>query len=305
MAVSAAHKWGQIIGHVLQASLQEVFQQAADRHGLYLDYQRERAARTGPAGKKGKKPGPTKVSWRDRYGNAHDLDYVLERGGAETVVGLPAAFIEVAWRRYTKHSKNKAQEIEGAIIALADTYSHVRPFLGIVLAGEFTERALTQLRSRDFIVAYLSYAEILQAFATVGIDASSGERTPEKEFREKIRRYKALSKEQLEELKRSLLLPQSVDGVPISSPMAEFIAALDASLTRGVQGVSITVLHGQERQWASVAEAIAYVQNYEEKRGGAAPALKYEVHVRYNNGDVIHGVFQQKTEAIHFLQSFA
>jgi hypothetical protein len=31
MAASAAHKWGQIIGHVLQASLRELFEQAAFR----------------------------------------------------------------------------------------------------------------------------------------------------------------------------------------------------------------------------------------------------------------------------------
>ena len=46
-------------------------------------------------------------------------DYVLERGGTDTVRGLPAAFIETAWRRYTKHSRNKAQEIQGAVLALA------------------------------------------------------------------------------------------------------------------------------------------------------------------------------------------
>src|SRR4051794_37103918 len=102
MAVSLAHKWGQEIGNLFQESLREILQPVADEHGLYLDFQRERKARAGK-----------KVSWRDRYGNAHDLDYVFERGGTETVLGLPAAFIEIAWRRYAKHSRNKAQEVEG------------------------------------------------------------------------------------------------------------------------------------------------------------------------------------------------
>jgi len=306
MAESAAHKWGQIIGHVLQASLREVFQQVADRHGLYLDYQRERPARGGPAapGKAMNRP-TTKVSWRDRYGNAHDLDYVLERGGTDTKVGLPAAFIEAAWGRYTKHSKNKAQEIEGAILALADTYHHVRPFLGIVLAGVFTERALAQLRSRDFTVAYIPYADIVRAFAQVGIDASSGERTPEKEFREKVRHFQSLSANQTEVLKRRLIFPEGPGGQAAPPPMNEFLAALDASLARGVQRISVTVLHGEAREWASVVEAVAYVQSYEEAKPSGAGVLKYEIEVRYNNKDTIRGEFQAKADAVRFLQSFA
>jgi hypothetical protein len=66
MAESAAHKWGQIIGDLLQHSLREELQKVADRHQLYLDYQRNRPARKG-----------SRVSWQDRYGNCHDLGYEL------------------------------------------------------------------------------------------------------------------------------------------------------------------------------------------------------------------------------------
>ncbi len=38
MAESAAHKWGQSIGDLLQLSLREELQKVADRHHLYLDY---------------------------------------------------------------------------------------------------------------------------------------------------------------------------------------------------------------------------------------------------------------------------
>lgn len=37
MAESAAHKWGQIIGDLLQLSLREELQKVADRYHLYLD----------------------------------------------------------------------------------------------------------------------------------------------------------------------------------------------------------------------------------------------------------------------------
>jgi hypothetical protein len=84
-----------------------------------------------------------------------------------------------------------------------------------------------------------------------------------------------------------------------------FLRALDASFSRGVQGVTVSVLHGRPQQLATVVEAIAFLQGYQEARPSVAPALKYEIDVRYNNGDVVHGIFQEKAEAIRFLQTFA
>lgn len=73
MAESLAHKWGQVIGDLIEESIGKVLQEVADQNGLYLDYKKDRPARPGK-----------NVSWQDRYGNSHDLDYVLERGGTES-----------------------------------------------------------------------------------------------------------------------------------------------------------------------------------------------------------------------------
>ncbi|HEY7426481.1 MAG TPA: hypothetical protein VH682_19765 [Gemmataceae bacterium] len=290
MAESASHKWGQIIGDLLQHALREELQKVADRHQLYLDYQRDRPARKG-----------SRVSWQDRYGNSHDLDYVFERGGTDTMAGQPAAFIEVAWRRYTKHSKNKAQEIQGAILALAETYSHFQPFLGIVLAGEFTGNAVAQLRSHAFSVFHIPYVDIMKAFASVGIDATYEESTSEKRFREKIKHYGTLSPKQVANLKQALLAsPQ-----PGQAPLKAFLGTLDASLSRRIVGITVLVLHGQPQQIVTVAEAIDYLQSYEDTQPSRAPAARYEIDVRYNNGDVIHGIFQAKDAAISFLRHSA
>src|SRR5947209_9062123 len=296
MAESFAHRWGQMIGNLLQRSIHEELQRVADQHGLYLDYQRPRAARPGK-----------KVTWQDRHGNWHDLDYVLERAGTDTSRGLPAAFIETAWRRYTKHSRNKAQEIQGAVLALAETYSHLRPFLGIVLAGVFTKGSLDQLRSCGFAVAYLSYAAIVAAFSAVGIDASFDEQTTEVEFRTKVQRYRALTAAQRTTLIHALMKPAKDPKGQASADalsMTQFMAALEASLSRGVQGVTVVVLHGLPQQMPSVAQAVQYLQNYDECQPSPATAAKYGVDLRYNNGDVIHGMFQEKGEAIRFLQTF-
>src|SRR4030042_370278 len=122
MAESLAHTFGQIIGNVLEEAIEPALQEFADRHGLYLDKRGSRKAREG-----------RRVTWTDLYGNAHDLDFVLERGGTDDVVGIPVAFIETAWRRYTKHSRNKAQEIQGAIQVLALTHKYCCPFVGVIL----------------------------------------------------------------------------------------------------------------------------------------------------------------------------
>ena len=104
MAQSPSHRFGQIIGEVLEAAVLPLMRQFANSHELYLDQRGVRPCRS-----------TRKCSWVDLNGNTHDLDFVLERGGTPDKVGTPVAFIETAWRRYTKHSRNKVQEIQGPL----------------------------------------------------------------------------------------------------------------------------------------------------------------------------------------------
>jgi len=116
MALSPSHKFGQIVGDVLEQALYPLLERFATTHGLYLDSKGVRPARPGK-----------NVVWTDSDGNAHALDYVLERGGSPEHVGTPVVFVETAWRRYTKHSRNKAQEIQGALVPLRQTYRDCCP----------------------------------------------------------------------------------------------------------------------------------------------------------------------------------
>ncbi|MEH2255204.1 hypothetical protein [Nostoc sp.] len=286
MAESLSHKWGQILGNLIQEFICETLQQLADEHGFYLDYQKKRKARISK-----------KVSWQDRYGNYHDLDYVLERGGTEDTLGLPVAFIETAWRRYTKHSRNKVQEIEGALIPLADTYSQLNPFLGAILAGVFTQGALNQLESKGFKILYLKYENIVKSFTSVGINASFNESTLESEFQNKIEQWKNLSTPDINNIKNQIL---SLEKYQID----KFINILEQSFARLVQQVNIIVLHGLSQQAETINNAIEYIQNYSENQPKFAPAIKYEIDIRYNNGDIIHAMFKNKTEALKFLRTF-
>jgi hypothetical protein len=284
MAQSPSHKFGQIIGRVLEAAVLPGLQAVADEIGLYLDRKHRRPARGGQS----------KVCWTDSKGNTHDLDYVLERGGTEDARGTPKAFIEVAWRRYTKHSRNKAQEIQGAIILLAETYSDSRPFLGIVLAGVFTNGSINQLRSLGFNVLYFPYESMAAAFASVGVDARFDEDTPDAELQKKVSRYEALTTSRRARIATALRKRHATD-------LENFFAALPTTLMRAVQLVYVLPLHGAPRTLPSVEQAIAYVERYDESHTADA-FVRYEIGVRYDNGDEIRGQFQARAAAIDFLR---
>jgi hypothetical protein len=292
MAQSHAHRWGQIIGDAFEVFVRSVLADIAKRHKLYLDFKRPREARGGQG----------KVTWQDAYGNKHDLDYVLERGGSEGAVGAPVAFIESAWRRYTKHSKNKVQEIEAAVLPVALTFARHQPFCGAVLAGEFTHNALAQLESKGFTVLHVPYESIIQAFRDLGVDASSVDGvTTEDEFQRKIEQWQALA--QPAAMNRFL---NSLNRLH-ATDVAKFQARLEASLSRSVVSVRMAVLRGETVECPDVASAIAYLIEEGKAyrmREAAEHREMFEILVRFNNGARIEATFPSRPEAIAFLRTF-
>ena len=284
MAKSPAHRWGQIIGDFLEEVFATELAKFARKHKLYLDKQGDRPARSG-----------RKVSWIDSFDNSHDLDFVLERNGTKNKIGDPVAFIESAWRRYTKHSRNKAQEIQGAILPLVATHKNFTPFTGVMLAGEFTDGALNQLRSLGFHVLHFPYDLIVRAFEKYGIDASTEENTTEKDFLEKIANWEAFDKKKN---LASYLLKINKQEVNI------FFESLEKAVSRFVESISILPLHGTPNTLATIDEAIVFIENYKNEAGNL-PVLKYEIIVQYNNKDKVEGIFNSMESAIDFLKSYA
>ncbi|MCB9764749.1 MAG: DNA methylase [Alphaproteobacteria bacterium] len=227
MADSPSHKLGQIIGDAIESALADPLQQLCATHQLYLDQRGPRPAR-------GKRK---KVSWTDRYGNKHDLDFVIERGGSAGAVGTPTAFVEVAWRRYTKHSRNKAQEIRGALIPLAETFGDALPFLGAVLAGVFTDGALDQLRSRGFAVLHLPYADVVKAFSQQNLDIRFDEQTPTATLQALVAACTADPGK----------VTAAADALltNLQAEVDTFMKSLEATLTRTVTQVEVTPLLGR------------------------------------------------------------
>lgn len=283
MAESLSHKFGQIIGDLLELAVRPNLEKFANKHSLYLDKKGKRNARAGK-----------KVSWADDNGNKHDLDFVLERGGTEDKKGIPVAFIESAWRRYTKHSRNKAQEIQSAILPLAKKYKNSSPFVGVVLAGCFTEGALKQLKSHGFGVLYFPYETVIKAFKKVGINADFDEKTAESDFEKKIYNWNNLPNKS--DVAKELLKLNKKN-------VSEFLDLLSDSVSRFIEQVIILPLYGQESAVNTITEAIDFLKEHLESIP-RLPLVKYEVVIKYNTGDKINANFKDKKDAINFLENY-
>lgn len=283
MAESPAHRFGQTIGGMLESVVRPELEAFCKQHGLYLDHQqKERPARKGK-----------KVSWEDQYGNIHDLDFVVEREGTATAIGQPVAFIEVAWRRYTKHSRNKAQEIQGAILPLAEKYRWNNPFLGTVLAGVFTEGSLEQLRSLGFNVLYFPYDTLVAAFADEGIDIQFDESTSDDVFQRCVSKIERTPVAVMTRIRSSLVKANQ-------SQVDAFFAALRRRLARMVTKVLIIPLYGRVNEFASIADAIHFLDEFRVS-DGSLEFRKYEVQVEYSNGDKIQASFDSDARVREFL----
>ncbi|MGH8995545.1 MAG: DNA methylase [Acidimicrobiales bacterium] len=286
MAEAPGHRLGQIIGDALELAVEPMLRSFAEEYDLYLDKKGPRPVRPG-----------LKCTWVDNLGNAHDLDFVLERGGTPTKIGKPAAFVETAWRRYTKHSRAKAQEIQGAILPLLATHSNVMPFAGTVVAGRWTAGALQQIRSSGLSVLHIEYKEIVDVFTAAGVDIDSEEATPDAYLQEQVDAWLALTGDEKGAVGEAL-------RACASERFASFRQDLAGAISRLVQRVTVLPLHSVAVECASVTEAIAMIVSY------VPPAMtpqlvRFEVIIRYTNGDRIDAQFGSAIGAMDFLRTFA
>lgn len=287
VATAPGHLLGQIIGNVMEEALKPVLQDMADRHDLYLDSD-------GP--RPGVRPG-AHVAWTDDFGNSHDLDFVLERGGSARKLGNPAAFVEAAWRRYTKHSKAKAQEIQGAVLPVLAKWNNVKPTPAAVVAGQWTAPALQQMRSSGFVVLHLDFATTSRVFSEAGIDIEGlGEGTPDDFWQRQCDAYASKSDAEKRQLATAL---REAHG----DEFRDFIMELERRVMRTIDYVVVTPLHGNGNQYASVGDAIKAVQTYS-CGVEAAPFIRFEIRIAYTNGDVIQATFGSSADAVDFLNTF-
>lgn len=282
MAKSPAHRFGQIIGNLLEETLIRYCQPIAEENDMYLDYKHSRIARNNQS----------EVRWTDINGNTHKLDIVMESEGSEECIGKPRAFIEMAWRRYTKHSKNKAQEISAAIKPLVGRYSEFNPFYGVVLAGEFTENSLNQMKSEGFKILYFSMRAIEEAFASQNIYIHWEEDTSEQELQDKVDQFERLSDKQ-QQLIGDYLMSHNKEQWEI------FLQCLQNALKRTIESIYIISLFGEEKEFCNIQDACDYIDSDQSEIVVKKNMFRgYEIMVKYSNGDKIEMRFQKKKDAL-------
>ncbi|MEH1907989.1 hypothetical protein [Nostoc sp.] len=288
MAQSPSHKFGQQLGKLLEDIvlydiLKPRLQQFAQVKNYYLDWQRSRAARSGK-----------KVTWEDKYGNKHDLDFVIEVDGTDNKLGRPVAFIESAWRRYTKHSKNKAQEIQGAILPIIELHHLSAPFYGVVLAGDFTKPALEQLKNNGFAVIYIPYKGVVSAFQVIDFDVAFDENTPDESYTTAFRQLDSLTSSDKEKLRQALMRVSQEE-------VDRFMETLRNCLERYISNIVVIPLFGKRYEFDSIDDAISGLDTLKID-SPVGEFEKFEVIVDYNNSDTIRATFQNKNLLTEFLR---
>jgi hypothetical protein len=285
MAISYAHRLGQIIGESLENALEPFLRRFAEKHNLYFDKKGFRTARSG-----------TKLTWTDINDNKHDLDFVFEKDGTPEHTGKPVAFIECAWRRYTKHSRNKAQEIQGAIMPLFEKYKKDNPFIGVILAGAFTNNSLKQLQSLGFTILYFPYGMIVNAFHVIGIDVYFEENTTEEHFAKQINLW-----EKLDDVQKGKVYNKITEQNLLA--INQFTSSLQLKLDRKISRVHVWMMYGKQYIFDSVEKAKNFIVNV--NTNDISPEFnRYEAEIQYSNGDIIRTKHRNQNDMLEFLSIF-
>lgn len=281
MATSPSHELGEMIGNFFEDVMKSPIRKICAEYNVYFDTIGQRPARNSK-----------KITWQDINGSKHDLDYVIERNGTNEVIGEPIAFIELAWRRYTKHSKNKVQEIAGAVLPIAEKYKEFAPFKGAILSGEFTDSSLIQLERQGFHVLYIPFPKVVASFEKYGVHLYFDEDTTEDNLSEIVEEFKSCKK-------MNLIRCDFIESN--REQIQNFMDALEASLRRRINNIFILPLHGQGVRFTNFENAIEFIQNYNEIPKNA-PLDRIAICIDFNDGSCIKCEFKDKELAKDFLR---
>lgn len=287
MAKSPSHALGQIIGFAMEKAVYDILKDISCDYSLYLDKQGPRNTRKGLK----------KVTWTDNENNNHDLDFVLEKYGDNDKKGFPIAFIECAWRRYTKHSVNKAGEICNALVPLRETYKDYSPFLGVIVAGEWTRGGLNNMTQKGINVVHITTNIIVEAFKSVNIDVFFDEETDNEKMNMEVQKFNKLSDKKKEYIS-SKLIELSFES------FKDFKHKMVNCFCKKIVRVMIIPLYGEEKKTFDIKSAIQYIENIGYESFWCKTMKKIEIQLEYSNGDTTKGVFSNKINALDYLSKY-
>ena len=140
------------------------------------------------------------------------------------------------------------------------------------------------------------YNAVVGAFERVGIDASTDEATPDELVQDKVEQW-----ERLPEDRKGIVVQDLLERN--RTRIDEFLAALHEVVSRRIEEITVLPLHGTALQASSVTEAVTLLDGYDEA-ASQTNFERYEIHIRFRNGDEITGKFNDKSRAIEFLETY-
>jgi hypothetical protein len=186
--------------------------------------------------------------------------------------------------------------MQAAIEPLLRQHSEAKPFAGAIVGGQWTATSLAQMASVGFTVLHLPYAEIVDAFSRVGINIATEEHTKLAQLQAMVDRYDALDAAGLTALGNALRACAPAE-------FARFRAVLAAMVVRNVERVTVLQLHGHADDFATADDAIEAIEQYSPRAD--EPHVRWEITVRFANGDRIEAQFAEEQRAVDFLHTFA
>lgn len=291
-SASPGHKLGQMVGDFFQRFVDTILaarlEKLATEQNLYLDRQGLRSAVRGNL---------KKVRWKDNQGNNHDLDFVLERGGSTEKPGCPVAFLEAAWRRYTKQTRNKVNEIEGALLPLRESHRTCR-FCGVIAAGKWSQPGLEQFRSHGIEVLHISYEALIAAFQIKGVNLDYAEKASPAVKRALVKAVQELSAKDMTEVAVAL-------EAAVEEGLKNFLITLEASVTTEIAQILIGGVFGRRAEVSTIREAVDWIQAFDAADLSGLEFNNFEVLLRFKDGrEIVGRSFPNKESAVQFLEQF-
>lgn len=143
---------------------------------------------------------------------------------------------------------------------------------------------------------HIDYDEIVQAFAEYGIDIHADEGTPDHYLQEQVDKFDALTPQDILDLGATL-------RACAPDEYRRFMEELEASVIRKIERIVILPLAGRPFEFTTLDQAVDALC------GGDMPIheqefVRFEIMIRFNNGDSIDAKFGAAGDAIEFLETF-
>ncbi|MCD6592585.1 hypothetical protein J7L00_00655 [Candidatus Bathyarchaeota archaeon] len=148
--------------------------------------------------------------WKDKSGIEHEIDFVI---GTKT---NPLILIDSKYIKYTKHAREKVNEIFMKLTSIKESYLSVNMLIA-VLAGSFTNDALKTLETRGVHVFHIPFKRVamnLRRFGVIIDWPESDTSTPEATWK----RLVSMSESEKDELGDAFF-----DGTNIPQALPELI----------------------------------------------------------------------------------